>query len=573
MPFNRINITSESLKKIWKEIFPIISLFVISLIILNNTILNPVKLPIDNYYHLSRIKNLTGSFYQALYPQNFLSLGQVGVASNIFYPAFGMQLIINLIPHCLGIYWIYKIFIVFLCFSSSLVSYLVLRFKVQASKIVSIALSLLWSFLVFPSSNIAEALAKVGIPLICYGLIRSQDKKSYKYVVAGLTISFMSHILTSVFLAGFVVVYYVISYVLNKEKEEKFNLFRVGLYTLLTTASVTIPLVLTSLSNHIKSPTYSSWQFQTWFDSIDGLFSDKSFLIFLIMILFFLTSMVLLKNVSLGQQISFILAIFGTGAIGWQRFLQHTPLSVIQIPGRIFYYGMTVCFCFSIFLFATGKWSKNFEKILTMFVLLILVIVASVDRSNSQPDVDYSGQYNVLSKQSVNQYYLAGHDGYGLDKTGAFNQETMSSQYMWQLMNYADYAPKEAFVNKNIGFLRQDSGTKSVAEHKLMSQNGKTIDTKNYKTASNSITFQPVESVEKGKIKLPVFYYKNFLNEVLINGKKQKFTNDNGLITVNSENGLRKNDVVQIKQFIPMWEIIALSISVISIIWIFVFKK
>lgn len=79
------------MKKVYKELVAVVGIAVTTAILFNAIFFVPIRLPWDAYYHVSRIENLRQSGLAFLYPQNFTTLGQYGLATNIFYPALTLQ--------------------------------------------------------------------------------------------------------------------------------------------------------------------------------------------------------------------------------------------------------------------------------------------------------------------------------------------------------------------------------------------------------------------------------------------------------------------------------------------------
>ena len=81
------------MKKVYKELVAVVGIAVTTAILFNAIFFVPIRLPWDAYYHVSRIENLRQSGLAFLYPQNFTTLGQYGLATNIFYPALTLQIV------------------------------------------------------------------------------------------------------------------------------------------------------------------------------------------------------------------------------------------------------------------------------------------------------------------------------------------------------------------------------------------------------------------------------------------------------------------------------------------------
>lgn len=176
MIFNKV-----SMRTVGRELLPIFLMIWFSFLILNNAVFTPVKLWGDDYFHLSRLYNLSMNPFQFLYPQNFMTGSQIGVATNVFYPAINVQLISILIPKFVGTINMFRLFLFLVLLLLQLSLYLLLRFsELQVSKWKALVISMLWAGIVisYEINTIGgETLSKISFPFVAYGLMQLQKEK------------------------------------------------------------------------------------------------------------------------------------------------------------------------------------------------------------------------------------------------------------------------------------------------------------------------------------------------------------------------------------------------------------
>ncbi|MDI6667666.1 hypothetical protein QMA56_08080 [Leuconostoc falkenbergense] len=566
--------SQSSLRNKTREILPFIIIVIIGVVYFNNILFNPIKIPVDTYYQLSRIHNSSGSLIQFLYPQNFMSLGQVGVATNIFYPSFVMQLIVNAMPTVSPLLS-FKMFIILLFALSGSILYFILRFKLNFEIWKSILLAVLWAaFTTYSTSNIGgEAIAKLGFPLLCFGLMNINNQSSYKYITSGILLAIYSHLITGAFLALFTFIYWIVTIFIKKSDKyiATINFLKAALYSFFGSLGVTIPIIIFSKTNNIKTPNVNLHQFQTWSVSLSDTISNPgiSGLVFIMMFFVIITSIFVTEKINLGQSVSAVVALFGTSSLAWEKAVLNTPITTIQMPARIFDYSLTICFCFSLLVLKTYNDKNNHKSLYLVLTFSFLSIVASSIHKSNFPDIEKDGSMIIATNEKITSYYKQGNDGYGLASLGAFDKSSTSNENFWSLMNYSDYVPSSALKDNKTSMLRQDDIGRNFVNHDILTEQNRLYKTSDYTANYNQLSFKNQKSIQSTKIKLPVLGYRSSNISVFINGTRIPHTIKNGSIQVFLNKTLPKNSTILVKEGIPLFVIFSYILSLLSVCFLF----
>ncbi|MBS9338867.1 hypothetical protein G6R29_04415 [Fructobacillus sp. M2-14] len=557
-----------------KEAVPIVFLILFSFIVLNNELFGAIRIIADDYYHFSRIHNLYGSPIAFLYPQNFATIGQVGSATNIFYPSILMQGIVDFIPHSLnlGPMTVYKIFMFIMLIFMFLSFYCLVHFGLNTPILKATFLSLIWGAFAFSfdlTTIGGETLARLAFPFVAFGLYKLNQQKSYFYLVVGVSLAVYSHILTAAYLVGLITVYFFVSIVLQRKGRVLLikNYVFTGLYTFFTTLVITVPIVLTDKANNILPPQVPKLVFLERTGSLHYILQIPGVFI----ICFSIVVMILVtRMMNMGQMVTLGVAVFGTSAIGWLYYAQNTSLSVLQFSDRVFNYSMFMCLLFSLFSLTKINFNKNSLKILGSCSLFIVALSSTMLHDFNYSNFDDEGERILVTDDQLNHHVNDGLDGYQLTNLGAMDDSHTKNPNTWRLMNFADYVPSEILANKSSKFLKEDSYATHIADHQL-EVNGQYFEVKQYNASLKEIKLSSQENIEKNTIKLPVLGYNNFDINVYINKKRLDYTVDKGQITISS--ALGKKDVLTIRQFIPLSSVIALFLSIIAWVILFIHPK
>lgn len=156
------------MKRVYRDLVAVVGIAVTTAILFNAIFFVPIRLPWDAYYHVSRIENLRQSGLAFLYPQNFTTLGQYGLATNIFYPALTLQIVQTIFFFTHSAIQAFKISMIFTTFLSGLSAYIILRYHGKLGRKIAFFCSILWlstiGITALAPGNIAESTAYIGIP-------------------------------------------------------------------------------------------------------------------------------------------------------------------------------------------------------------------------------------------------------------------------------------------------------------------------------------------------------------------------------------------------------------------------
>ncbi|KRL52950.1 hypothetical protein [Furfurilactobacillus rossiae] len=386
---------------------------ILPLIIFNTVLTTPIKLPTDAYYHLSRISNLSGNSLAFLYPQNFQTLGQFGVATNIFYPAASFQLLMFFLPH-LGIITTYKL-LIFLNIELLLFStYFTVSFAKVKNEFYKATFSILFTLSISISTGfiaLGESLAFVGIPWLTLGLWllnnpQKNKKASCFFITLGLSIPAFSHLMTFLFLSIFTLIYFLILLI---KTSNKIAVARIGIFSALTSLfsclGSIIPIFVINHLNNVKPPVVDLRQFETSFISANKFFSfsdnlDSFAIVFIVIIFFFLKI-----RPQLGSIMGIVMTLLGTDLFSWSQLMKHSALQTMQMPARLFRpgLGITLMFCFFSLALSNNKLSKSwFKSTLTILLMFLTINTTSAIRSNLFPDIKENGKFEVMTQNIVN---------------------------------------------------------------------------------------------------------------------------------------------------------------------------
>ncbi|MFC4760731.1 hypothetical protein [Fructobacillus durionis] len=568
--------TSSKIKNIFSsgEVIAWGFLIIFPILMLSNILWTPIHIHSDDYFHLSRIYNLYQSRFDFLYPQNFASLGRVGSIVNVFYPPVLLQMITAILPKGLGAITVLKIVVCFVLYLNTIAVYVLLRYKLAKSRSFSLAMAIFWGAVVISfdiASTGGEAIGKLSFPFIAYGLINLRKKNAYIYLVLGFSFALYTHLLTTLFLVVFVLIYSL--FVLFNQKEWV-SVVLTGVKTIALTALtgmiVYLPVIYFGHYNEIAFPPQPA-SFFTGYNRI-YLSSIIENPMYLVMIAFVIISIFITKKISLGTSLSLIIALLGTAASSWPFFLQHTSVNVIQFPYRLFQWGLYMAIMFSIFSLANiSKQFKNQKTILICSVIFSIFLGSGIYQYWF-PKVNEDGTLWVATTKDVETSIDKNEDGYHLYDFPSFTDSMLDDSASWNLMNFSDYAPRHVLKDTQSKFLKYDDRAKHVAMHELKTSTNHYVETKNFTSSYNMISFSPSSDVHATKIALPVFGYNKTKLNVFINGKLVSYNIENGLVTVSGS--LKSSDVIVIKQMVPLVEKMAFVFSALGwIIFIsFVFK-
>ncbi|WAM37944.1 hypothetical protein [Leuconostoc pseudomesenteroides] len=579
------------MKRVCREGMVLFGLLIVVILIFNTIFFEPIRLPWDAYYHLSRIENLSKSWFAFLYPQNFTSLGQYGLATNIFYPGLTLQLIQNLILHVDSAILAFKISMVLTTWLSGLSVYVVIRKYSIFSRMIAFCISVLWLTTIgvtaLSPGNLAESTAYIGIPwLVCglYLVTRQSDSNiwnSVTYIIFGLSISAYSHVMTFLILSILTAVFFICLVIIDGNKLRIIKIAILGgIGTSISTLAVVIPIMIIQISNRVTKPVVNHDVFANNVKDIGMLLLDPSSNPDIWLPLLFIVTVIIFgyKKPTVGIILGLIFMLLGTNIFPWTYYLKDTPISTIQFATRLVKPGIAVALMFSFFNLSINDLTNHnrikYKKGFVIFTLIVGLIMMGTIRNNWFPNHN-SKEWSEQQIKKYTEFHDAQHDGYGYSMDMTFTDKISNSPDFWYLKNYTDYIPESALshTDKMSTFIGSDIEGLLLTKHQIIDSNGKTYNTRDYQAGLKSVTMRnnaPILS--KSIIELPIVAYKMLNLEVTINGKTQKYFIRDGKIALKLSETLHGNSVVSVKQKIPLWIIICNIISLTFLMSLFIFQ-
>lgn len=581
-----------------KKLLYLVGFFLLGLIVINSILITPIKFGNDTHYHISRIYNITkDGLFTLVYPQNFTTLGQIGVATNIFYPNAIIKILNILILPVFGIITRYKLTLAILISFGALFSFLMLRlgkkFKLNdQSQIVSFALACVWGATAcLVISELSVPVAMLGIPFIAFGtsLIEKSNANKKSNLISiisitiGFAITFYSHILTAAIISCYLAIFFIIYVIKNKFSIASLKLTIIaGASCLLTSLITIVPIIVLQKLNSIVPPNINKELFLLWyvnFDFIYGLNNQHLYVLFIIIVIAIVFGSKQVLNISFF--VASFLTILGMAVSSWSLYLKNTPFTVFQFPWRFFFVAFPLL-CMLVIINSDFK-GQYITKSVYLFATLGVLFSAYTVRNNMFPDVNHDGYLKRVTNKTITEYggkHDPKHDGvYTYIKLGSYYDKLAENNNFWYLMNYVDYVPSELIGIKTVKgqtTLSNFPKGKQVLNHDILLNNKNIIKTTKYVAKTNSIEmqFKTLTSNEKSKLELPVIAYKGLTLDVYLNGQKQPYKINNGLVTLHANISQNKKNTVVISQGIPWWINILSFISYgYFCILIFVFYK
>lgn len=580
------------MKRAYREGAAVLGLLFITVLIFNTLFFEPIRLPWDAYYHLSRIENLRQSWIAFLYPQNFTSLGQYGLATNIFYPGLTLQLIQNVILHVDSAILAFKISMILTTWLSGLSVYIVLRKYSNFSRMIVFVISILWLTTIgvtaLSPGNLAESTAYIGIPWLVCGLYlgtrqsNSSIRKSVTYIIFGLSIAAYSHVMTFLILSILTAVYFICLVILDDDKLRVIKIAVLGgIGTTISTLAVVLPIVIIQLSNNVTKPVVNHDVFANNVKDISMLLLNPSSNPDIWLPLFFIVivTIVGLKKPTMGIILGLIVMLLGTNVFPWTYYLQNTPIATIQFATRLIKPGIAVALMFSFFNLSVSELTMDSrnkaEKGLIIFTVLVGLIMMGTIKNNWFPNHN-SKEWSAQQIKKYTEYHDAQHDGYGYSMDMTFNNQISNSTDFWYLKNYTDYIPESALshTDKMSTFIGSDSEGLLLTKHQIIDSDGKKFNTSDYHSSLKTVIMKNNTTISSKRIiELPIVAYKKLHLEVKINGKIHETFIKDGKIALKLHDTLYKKSVISVEQKIPLWIVICNLISLVSLLFLCIFPK
>lgn len=338
----------------------------------------------DGDFHSSRLLSLANTIKNG----DFLALIHdayygFGYANGIFYSNFFFYINAILVALGMPIMASFKLLTVFINIGTVLSAYFVAK-SISKDKKISLMITILYMFAsyrlvdVYVRSAIGETLAFMIIPIVLLGLyeIVYRDYKKWYIFTIGFVLLLLSHIITSILMAGFILLFLIFNYKkLLDDKKRLLYLFISGIVGVLLGLFFILPLLQQYKANYIQIFIDGSY-----FDLAEQAVSFKDFLIptdlfnqhlgfsiiLLLPIRFFIKSekvkdIELLRYADIFLILGIVAWVFTTNIFPWKNFGE--ALGFIQFPWRLLIIATSfITFSYLIYFMILNK-IKNNKKI------------------------------------------------------------------------------------------------------------------------------------------------------------------------------------------------------------------
>ncbi|MCS9984238.1 hypothetical protein EFL35_04475 [Weissella paramesenteroides] len=432
----------------------------------------------DTYFHMSRIYDISQYLHSGQFPLmvDVHAFANTGQAINGMYPNFSLLPFIFVTMGLKPIAQYQTITYLFIL-SGSLLNYFVFQ-KFYASKLQ--ALAAVFATFTFINIFYQSSLNLHGVwsiyfllPLAILSIKKLSEPNSWPYVLGlAIAVSFVlnTHLLSVVFMVGFLAIYFVYQFV---KSQNKLALFFKTVIAAVISVLLSLPTLISIISlskNHLS--TVQS------FDLASGTLSLESMIhsltnptifgiatppIYGVMLLADILLILNVKKFSMAAKVVTGL-IFATEFIispyfPW-KLLNNTPVAMIQFPGRLVPFLLIIA---TMVLF-TSKHLNNLS-------FLVAVILGSFMLTSSYQTS------NLVAKRDFPNFRDAkmSHDMTNFDSILKYNQNTkidneaLSNPEFYRLYSYHEYIPQTAKKNDP----DVDKNMASVNNHELLVNNQK----------------------------------------------------------------------------------------------------
>lgn len=432
----------------------------------------------DAYFHMSRIYDISQYLHSGQFPLmvDVHAFANTGQAINGMYPNFSLLPFIFVTMGLKPIAQYQTITYLFIL-SGSLLNYFVFQ-KFYASKLQ--ALAAVFATFTFINIFYQSSLNLHGVwsiyfllPLAILSIKKLSEPNSWPYVLGlAIAVSFVlnTHLLSVVFMVGFLAIYFVYQFV---KSQNKLALFFKTVIAAVISVLLSLPTLISiiSLSKNHPSTVQS-------FDLASGTLSLESMIhsltnptifgiatppIYGVMLLADILLILNVKKFSMAAKVVTGL-IFATEFIispyfPW-KLLNNTPVAMIQFPGRLVPFLLIIA---TMVLF-TSKHLNNLS-------FLVAVILGSFMLTSSYQTS------NLVAKRDFPNFRDAkmSHDMTNFDSILKYNQNTkidneaLSNPEFYRLYSYHEYIPQTAKKNDP----DVDKNMASVNNHELLVNNQK----------------------------------------------------------------------------------------------------
>lgn len=351
----------------------------------------------DGDFHSSRLLSLANSIKHG----DFLALIHdayygFGYANGIFYSNFFFYINAILVAFGMPIMTSFKLLNVFINIGTVLSIYFVSK-SISKDKKISLMITILYMFAmyrmvdVFVRSAIGETLAFMVIPIVFLGLyeIVYRDYKKWYIFTIGFVLLLLSHIITTILMAAFVVIFLLFNYkALLENKKRLLYLFISGGVGLLLGAFFILPLLQQYKAGYIQifvqgTPIYLEDQIVSFKDFLIPTDLFNKHLGFSIILLLPIRFFIKEKDVKDVNQLKYADIFFILGIVSWICTTKIFPwanvssfLGFMQFPWRLLMIATSfITFSYLIyFMILSNKSKKN--KIVLRYSYIVIILVS-----------------------------------------------------------------------------------------------------------------------------------------------------------------------------------------------------
>jgi hypothetical protein len=388
----------------------------------------------DIYYHFRRIMDLHDNIHNDFMASNvsLSDFGQIGYGLNIFYPwvtLLPFELFFKLSGNYINSYYYGLLFYFFISF---LVSHYSMKEFSHSNKL-AIIFSLVYNFGTYrlvellPRSAVAEYVASIFLPLCFLGFyeVLFGDSKKWHSLAIGMSLIIFSHVLTTFMcVLMFLLILILFSFKLHITKNRLLNLVKAVAGTILSTLVFTIPFLSEETFQNYGVPDPQILEGQDiskllifGIDNSSKRMAEGSiYSIGTILVLGLLIGAILLKKFDAkykGVYLLFLMTfVLSSNLFPW-RFLQHTPIQVIQFPFRILMFTTlfgSIIVAKSVEIIFDSSFDKNFLVVLLPAIVIMGGLWASSILNTTEHSLVSKKEFvisnEMIKKNAIPETYL-----------------------------------------------------------------------------------------------------------------------------------------------------------------------
>lgn len=335
-----------------------------------------------------------------------------------------------------------------------------------------------------------------------------RNKSRWPLLALGMTFLLYSHMLTTLLIALFMLVTFLITLLAIDDKKERIiDVCKAAAVSFVLSAFYLVPFIEQTLGNHLRA-SWTGFNFvQQPMDVIQLSINNTPVqVVGFTLILVILFGFLYLKQSKAVEKYAYfsglVLVVLTTKLFPWGAFL-HTPLANLQFPYRLD--GIATAMLAIYLSFIIEHWIKQLKghykvpKILSVAVLAVVMVGLTVNGEHQI--IKERSQAILLNKRpTLSNYYIAKNEGnYNLTKQNWHNMF-----YYYGHNGSFDYFP--VTVKGDI--------QNEVVTHQAIVGNSKRSFNNRRQSKANELDYD-LDGIKAGaKVKLPILYYKNDLIKV-----------------------------------------------------------